>query len=109
MSDPLSVAVLAGGESTRLGLDKAFVHLKEDGPSIIEAVLGTAHEVSRDVMIIAAKLEPFKDLDARLVADVFPYSGSLGGIYTGLHEAKNDYCLVLACDMPFLSLPLLKH
>ncbi|MBN1471333.1 MAG: molybdenum cofactor guanylyltransferase, partial [Syntrophaceae bacterium] len=41
--------------------------------------------------------------DAEVVTDIYPDKGSLGGIYTGLFYAKNDYAFVAACDMPSLN------
>lgn len=46
---------------------------------------------------------------ARIVTDFYPGKGPLGGIYTGLRAADTFYSLVVACDMPFLNLALLRH
>ncbi len=45
----------------------------------------------------------------KVVSDIFPASGSLGGIYTGLLASDSFYNLVVAADMPFLSVPLLRY
>ena len=44
----------------------------------------------------------------RTAADIYPDSGSLGGIFTGLSAARGDYGIVVACDMPFLNTDLLR-
>jgi molybdopterin-guanine dinucleotide biosynthesis protein A len=44
-----------------------------------------------------------------MVGDVYPGKGALGGIYTAIHAAWHSYCLVVACDMPFLNTDLLRH
>ena len=67
---------------------------------------------SRVVIVVgdagrAAEL-PLDD-DHLVAVDVFPDCGSLGGIYTGLNASPTQWCLVTACDMPFLSAPLLSH
>ena len=49
------------------------------------------------------------DDDHLVAVDVFPDCGSLGGIYTGLNASPTQWSLVAACDMPFLSAPLLSH
>jgi len=47
--------------------------------------------------------------DAKAAVDMYPDSGSLGGIFTGLAAATNDWGVVVACDMPFLNAALIKH
>ena len=41
--------------------------------------------------------------DAKTAVDIYADSGSLGGIFTGLTAATNEWGLVVACDMPFLN------
>jgi len=48
-------------------------------------------------------------LKAKVVVDIYPGKGSLGGIYTGLVSANTFYSLVVACDMPFLNRALLRY
>jgi molybdopterin-guanine dinucleotide biosynthesis protein A len=43
----------------------------------------------------------------RLIVDIYPGKGALGGIYTGLTSADSSYSLVVGCDMPFLNRDLL--
>ena len=45
----------------------------------------------------------------RVVMDIFPGKGSLGGIFSGLSAAQGEWGLVVACDMPFLNIPLFRH
>jgi molybdopterin-guanine dinucleotide biosynthesis protein A len=61
------------------------------------------------VLLIANVHAPYGRLPARLVGDVYPGKGSLGGIYTALQAARYDACLVVACDMPFLNAGLLRY
>ena len=44
-----------------------------------------------------------------MVGDVWPDKGSLGGIYSALYHATTPYCLVVACDMPFLHAGVLRY
>jgi molybdopterin-guanine dinucleotide biosynthesis protein A len=67
--------------------------------------------LSDDLIVVAnrvATYEPLR-LPARLLRDERPGEGSLMGIYSGLKAARFSHALVVACDMPFLSLPLLRH
>lgn len=106
-ANALTVAVLAGGQSRRMGQDKAL--LEVDGRPLIEYVLEAAKPLARDTLIVASERPEYERFGARVVPDKFPHSGSLGGIYTALSEAGEEYCLVLACDMPFVNRDLLKY
>ncbi len=103
----VSVAILAGGQSSRMGQDKAFLML--GGRSVIERVLECVQPLSDEVTLITNTPERFRHLGYRMVGDVYPGKGSLGGIYTAIHAACNSHCLVVACDMPFLNADLLCH
>jgi molybdopterin-guanine dinucleotide biosynthesis protein A len=104
-----SVVVLAGGRSSRLGRDKAFLPLA-GRPLVVHTATNLA-SLSDDLVIVANDLERFEPLalPARLVPDEVAGQGSLMGIYSGLRAARHASALVVACDMPFLSLPLLRY
>jgi molybdopterin-guanine dinucleotide biosynthesis protein A len=103
----ISVAVLAGGQSRRMGQDKAW--LPVGGRPVVERVVERVAPLSDDVLLVAPTHDLYRHLSARLVGDVYPGRGSLGGIYTALHAARYDHCLVVACDMPFLNADLLRY
>lgn len=103
----VSGIVLAGGQSSRLGTDKSFVSV--NGQSLIEQVVAKLARLSDDVMIVANSRERYDHLEAKLVGDIYPGKGALGGIYSGLRAATNTHSLVVACDMPFLDLNLLRY
>jgi molybdenum cofactor guanylyltransferase len=102
----LSAAILAGGQSRRMGQDKAL--LEVEGRPLIEYVLDVANAVADATLIIASDRPEYERFGSRVVPDKFPQSGSLGGIYTALSEARHEHCFVLACDMPFVSHSLVK-
>jgi molybdopterin-guanine dinucleotide biosynthesis protein A len=103
----VSSIVLAGGQSSRLGTDKSFVNV--NGQSLIEQIVAKLDRLSDDVIIVTNSPEKYSHLKTRLVGDIYPGKGSLGGIYSGLRAAANAYGLVVACDMPFLDLNLLRY
>jgi len=103
----LTAVVLAGGQSRRMGTDKALLSL--GGRTLIEAVIATVSALSSEVIVVSNATQSLRHLGVRLVSDVYPGKGSLGGIYTGLRQARTPYSLVVACDMPFLNLPLLRY
>ena len=109
----ITVAVLAGGVSRRLGRDKAVELF--NGETLLRRVIrrSSAAVDSADVVVVIANAEQ-KDrtpagIPHRLVLDALPGSGTLGGIYTGLEAAQREWALVVACDMPFLSALLLRY
>lgn len=104
---PLSVAILAGGQSRRMGRDKALLDV--GGRALIEHVIERARPVASEMMLIASDRPAYERFGLRIVPDRYPRSGSLGGIYTAVAEAEYPYCLVLACDMPFLNTDLLRY
>ncbi len=103
----VSGIVLAGGQSSRLGMDKSFINV--NGQSLIEQIVAKLASLSDDVIIVTNSPEQYDYLEARLVGDIYPGKGALGGIYSGLRAAANAYSLVVACDMPFLDLNLLRY
>jgi molybdopterin-guanine dinucleotide biosynthesis protein A len=103
----VSGIVLAGGQSSRLEMDKSFVNV--NGQPLIEQIVAKLTGLSDDVIIVTNSPEKHDHLEARLVGDIYPGKGALGGIYSGLRAAANAYSLVVACDMPFLDLNLLRY
>jgi molybdopterin-guanine dinucleotide biosynthesis protein A len=101
----VSVFILAGGRSTRMGTDKAFVML--DGCTLLARALDLARSVSDGVRIVGdpAKFASF----APVVEDIFPDCGPLGGIHAALRASSQELNLVLAVDLPFVSPELLHY
>jgi molybdopterin-guanine dinucleotide biosynthesis protein A len=107
----ISCIILAGGKSTRLGHDKVLE--KVGNTSLLEQVISRIDPLCKEIIIVTAKERTFTQLanhqKIRIVSDIFPGRGSLGGIYTGLVESKSFYNLALAVDMPFINQSLLKY
>ncbi len=106
-----SCIILAGGKSIRLGYDKV---LEEVGNrSLLEQVISRIESICSDIIIVTAGDRNFPQLAShprlKVVSDIFPGRGSLGGIYTGLVTSDSFYNLVIACDMPFLNQQLLRY
>jgi molybdopterin-guanine dinucleotide biosynthesis protein A len=105
--DPTSAIVLAGGRSSRLGQDKAFLRI--NGQFLIERILEKLAQLSDEVIVVTNEMAKYEQFEAIVVGDVFPGTGALGGIYSGLRAATRNHSLVVACDMPFLNLSLLRY
>jgi molybdenum cofactor guanylyltransferase len=107
----ISCIILAGGKSIRFGHDKILEKL--GSKSLIEQVVSHVNPISRDIIVVTANERAFTQLanhpKVRIVHDIVPGMGSLGGIYTGLTESTTHYNLVVAADMPFLNGALLRY
>lgn len=103
----LSGVVLAGGQSQRMGRNKALLEL--DGQTLIERVLANLARLCDELIISANEIEPYSNLGARVVPDAIQGHGALGGIHAGLKAMRNDRAIVVACDMPFLRLSFLRY
>src|SRR5688500_15747162 len=104
---PLAAAILTGGRASRMGgTRKATLAL--GGESIIERQLAVLARVAAPVFLVTSAESP-PDADLRVVRDEFPDHGALGGIYTAIVASPHERTLVVACDLPFLSHPLLDH
>lgn len=106
-ADPVTVAILAGGHSRRMGMDKSFVLL--DGKPLIQHVIERVSALNSGVMLITNSPEKYTRFDLPMHADVIPESGALGGLYTALTYCPTEYAVCVACDMPFLNPQLLQH
>jgi molybdopterin-guanine dinucleotide biosynthesis protein A len=101
----LTAFVLAGGKSTRMGTDKAFVDY--EGRTLLAWALDLTRSVASDVRIVGSK-EKFA-VFAPVLEDVFRDCGPLGGIHAALRASPTELNLVLAVDTPFVSQAFLRY
>ncbi|MCH8012595.1 MAG: NTP transferase domain-containing protein [Candidatus Marinimicrobia bacterium] len=102
----ISGAILAGGKSSRIGTDKAL--LKLDGQTLIERAITTLRPYTGDPIIIANAPDKYNFLNLSVYPDIIADTGPLGGILTALEKSNTTHCMVLACDLPFVSGELIK-
>jgi molybdenum cofactor guanylyltransferase len=93
--------LLAGGKSRRMGEDKRYLAVGEQ--TLLERGLEVLQSIFCEVLVVIAQDSPPLSIDTRVVRDLVPECGSLGGLYTGLTQATTPYIFVVACDMPFLN------
>jgi molybdopterin-guanine dinucleotide biosynthesis protein A len=93
--------IQAGGKSTRMGGEpKALMTV--GGKRIIERVMAAVAPAVDDLLLVTNTPDRYAFLGLTMVPDVYPDSGSLGGIYSGLKAATAESAFTVACDMPFL-------
>lgn len=101
--EPVVVAILAGGKSSRMGADKAG--LIRGGETLLARTVRLAKSVSSLPVLIIGRSEPdgWTYPSARFVPDESPGVGPAGGLMTSLQHARNSSVLALSCDMPALT------
>jgi molybdopterin-guanine dinucleotide biosynthesis protein A len=102
---PSAAFVLAGGQSLRMGRDKALLPLH--GRPLLDHVCRTAAAAAGAVTIIGG-LERYAYLGWEIFDEDQPGQGPLGGIVKALSLGRAELNLVCACDMPLLNAALLQ-
>jgi len=103
----VTAIILAGGESSRLGGTKAFQVV--GGKNLLQRVIDRVTLVSDRTLVVGFSARPGLPASIDYREDLYPGKGPLGGIYTGLEASRSNYNLVVACDLPFLNVELLRH
>ncbi len=103
--DDVSAFVLAGGQSRRMGMDKAFIEL--EGQSLLVRALNLVTGITPNVQILGSKAN-FGEF-GKVVEDQFPNHGPLGGIHAALRASSSELNLILAVDMPFVPEKFLRY
>jgi molybdopterin-guanine dinucleotide biosynthesis protein A len=103
----ISAAILAGGQSRRMGTDKSFILL--EGRPILEHVLSHVRTLELPTILITNSPQQYSAYNLPIYTDILPGQGSLGGLYTAIQRSAADFTLCVACDMPFLNTALLRY
>lgn len=99
--DDLSIYILAGGKSRRMGQDKGLIDLL--GKPMIKHLLDRVSILNLPIKIVAHN-EDYKQFGFPVIKDIIPEKGPIGGLFTALSDAVSRYVLLMSCDMPFLRL-----
>lgn len=103
--------VLAGGRSSRLGQDK--ISLVIGGEGLLQRTIDHLKQLNQEIILVLAQGQSLPEFDSstdvRLVMDVELGKGPLVGVYSGLKASNDDYNVIVACDMPFLNVELLRY
>lgn len=99
--------ILAGGKSSRMGTNKALLPIFEK--TTIEHIVDCCKHVADEIIVVTNEQDQYAFLQVPLVCDEFKECGPLGGLEAGLQAAKYDKCILIACDMPFVSSEVIKH
>jgi len=104
----VSAAILVGGRSARFGgRDKSA--LLVSGRTILERQVAELSQLTADILLVGGDPPALHDGRVRHVADLVPGRGPLGGLHAALTAARASVVAIVACDMPFVSAPLLRY
>ncbi len=107
MAWAISGAILAGGQSRRMGFDKAA--LLVNGEPLLRRTVRLIRRVTPTVAVVGPVARATLAPDVPVIPDRWPNCGPLGGIGTALEALMCDAVLVVGCDMPFLNPVLLRY
>ena len=103
----MTAVILAGGKSSRMGSTKHSLNLK--AKTFIELQIELLRKMFDEIIISANTPSEYEYLHLPIFKDLYPDKGPLAGIYTGLINSSSFYTFMLACDMPFVELELIKY
>ncbi len=103
--------ILGGGRSSRLGQSK--VSLVIEGKSLLQQTVNLLSQLGGDIVLVLAQDQQKPQLSSsptvKIANDLYSGKGPLVGIYSGLKASDDEYCVAVACDMPFLNIDLLRY
>lgn len=98
--------ILAGGKSSRMGKNKALLTIA--GETVINRLVRELRMVTDEILIVTNTPEVYDFLPIKKVRDRYDNSGPLAGIESGLYHSSNNNNIIVACDMPFVTVGTLE-
>jgi molybdenum cofactor guanylyltransferase len=97
--------VLAGGKSSRMGADKAFLKIGEK--TFLENAVEILKPDCKQIKVVLNKsqnhfIEKLPD-DVSHIFDQYENRGALGGMHAAFHDCKTEFAVILAVDLPFVT------
>ena len=99
--DDLTGVIQAGGQSRRMGRDKALMNFL--GVPLIWRPIQRLEQLAGQIILVTNRPDDYSFLAKDMVQDILPGTGALGGLLTALMASKNPYVATVACDMPFVN------
>lgn len=92
--------ILAGGESSRFGSNKAFA--KIGNQTFLEKLVATLTSLGFDIFLSVSDLAIYKNVSLKTIPDVLPKEGPLQALYSVFSQTPISKCLLVSCDIPFV-------
>lgn len=102
----VSLLILAGGESRRMGFPKHL--LPAPGGTVMDHIINRIGSMFEETIVAGRDVE-IPRTDVRVVKDVRHARNPLVGILSGLLQSENPFVFVIGCDMPFVRKNLIRH
>ncbi len=106
--EPISVVVLAGGASQRMGSNKALLPITPE-ETLISRVVSNLAVLSDDLILVSSTPELYAGLPVQHTSDHYLGAGPLAGLHAGLLAATHPWAFVAACDMPLIDHRLVRY
>jgi molybdopterin-guanine dinucleotide biosynthesis protein A len=107
MYSDITGVILAGGKSSRMGVNKSF--LKLGNQTIIERIVDLMKSIFSEVIIITNTPDEYKFLNLPLYEDIYKWKGPLAGIHSALTHSQTEKIFVLSCDVPLMSKKMIEY
>lgn len=107
MYTDITGVILAGGKSSRMGVNKSF--LKIGNQTIIERIVDLMKSIFSEVIIITNTPDEYKFLKLPLYEDIYKWKGPLAGIHSALTHTQTEKIFVLSCDVPLMSKEMIHY
>ena len=102
----VTAVILAGGQSSRMGSNKALLPYR--GGRFIESIYQQLSGLFEDLLLVTNTPEQYAFLGCRTVPDQYADMGALAGLHAGLHGCRTQHIFAVACDMPYLNDDLIR-
>jgi len=105
MIENLSIYILCGGKSARMGSEKGLVVYNDK--TFVEHIIHAVQPLSDSIHLVTSN-DAYETYGYPLIPDVVPGKGPVGGIYTALRHSSSSWNLILSCDVPLITTEVLK-
>lgn len=107
MKTRINGIILSGGQSSRMGEDKAL--MKVGTKTIIEIVIDKLKPFCDEIIISADNIDEYSKFGYKVVPDRYKNSGPLSGIYSSLLESNSERNFIISCDLPLIGSELIEQ
>lgn len=105
MIENLSIYILCGGKSARMGSEKGLVVFNDK--TFVEHIIHAVRPLSDSIHLVTSN-DAYETYGYPLIPDVVPGKGPVGGIYSALRHSSSSWNLILSCDVPLITTEVLK-